>query len=89
MLAAVFAAGAAAPGDVAPVVTDDGFFIEAGSDATPAVVSRAVSDGRSAGGLLYVVVLVDEPSGGATTYADAVLDDVPRQEGTVLVVAPA
>jgi len=88
LLAAVFAAGATAPGDIAVVVADEGYFIEAGSDATPAVVSRAVSDGRSAGGLLYVVVLADEPSGGATTYADAVLDDVPRQEGTVLVVAP-
>jgi uncharacterized membrane protein YgcG len=88
VLAAVFAAGAAAPGDVAPVVADEGYFIEVGSDATPAVVSRAVSDGRSAGGLLYAVVLAEEPSGGATTYADAVLDDVPRQVGTVLVVAP-
>ena len=88
VLAAVFAAGATAPGGAAVVAADEGYFIEAGSDASSAVVSRAVSDGRSAGGLLYTVVLADEPSGGATTYADAVLDDVPRQEGTVLVVAP-
>ena len=88
VLATVFAAGATAPGDVAVVAADEGYFIEAGSDATPSVVGRAVSDGRSAGGLLYVAVLTDEPSSGATAYADAVLDDVPRQEGTVLVVAP-
>jgi uncharacterized membrane protein YgcG len=34
------------------------------------------------------VVLVDEPVSGATTYADGVLDNLPRTEGTVLVVAP-
>ena len=41
------------------------------------MVGRAVSDARAFGSLFYAVVLVDEPSAGATTFADGVLDDVP------------
>jgi Family of unknown function (DUF6676) len=84
----LFVVGAAAPGEVAPAVAQNGYVIETGADATDAVVGRAVSDARSAGSLFYVVVLADEPPSGATTFADGVLDRVPRSEGTVLVVAP-
>lgn len=86
--ALVFVVAAASPSDVAPVIATDGFFIEDGADATPNEVGAAVFDARSAGGLFHAVVLADEPPAGATTYADAVLDELPRQEGTVLVVGP-
>lgn len=86
-LAVVFAAAAATPAQVAPIVESQGFFIEEGGDATPEGVGRAVSDARAAGSLFYAVVLADEPLSGATTYADGVLDRLPRTEGTVLVVA--
>lgn len=85
---AIVFAVAATPAEVAPVVEVQGFYIDPGADATAEVVGRAVSDARSAGSLFYAVVLVDEPASGATTYADGVLDQLPRTEGTVLVVAP-
>ncbi len=88
MAAVVLGVGAAAPSDVVPDLVASGYVIEDGADATDAVVGRAVSDARSFGSLFYAVVLVDEPSAGATTFADGVLDEVPRSEGTVLVVAP-
>lgn len=79
---------AADPATVAPQVADEGYFIERGADATDDVVGRAVSDARSAGSRFFVVVLVEEPASGATFYADSILDRLPGQEGTVLVVAP-
>lgn len=85
-LALVFLVAAANPPDVARVVLQDGYFIEQGADATDAVVGAAVFDARASGGLLSVVVLSDEPSSGATTYADAVANFV--AQGTILVVAP-
>lgn len=88
LLAAVFVVAAAEPADVAPTVADDGYFIEQGADASVAVVGRAVSDARSEGSRFFVVVLADEPTSGATFYADSILDRLPGQEGTVLVVAP-
>jgi len=87
-LAAMFVVSAAAPQDVATDVVSNGFVVESGSDATDAVVGRAVSDARAAGSLFYVVVLAEEPGAGATTFADGILDLVPRSDGTVLVVAP-
>lgn len=88
LLAGLFVVAAAAPSDVAPIVTDDGYYIQPGSDATDAVVGRAVSDARSAGSRFYVVVLSEEPGAGATFFADSILDRLPDQTGTVLVVAP-
>jgi type II secretory pathway pseudopilin PulG len=88
MAAVVLGVGAATPSEVVPDLVASGYAIEDGADATDAVVGRAVSDARAFGSLFYAVVLVDEPSAGATTFADGVLDDVPRSEGTVLVVGP-
>ncbi len=79
---------AATPSQVAPIVASDGYFIEQGADATQEVVGNAVADARFAGGALSVVVLAEEPPAGATTFADAVLDDLTSGSGTVLVVAP-
>jgi len=77
---------AATPDDVVPSLQANGYYIESGSNATEQVVSEAVFNGRSAGGRLYIVVLADEPPGGATTFADSTLDLL--VDGYVLVVAP-
>lgn len=78
---------AATPGEVLASLQDDGFYIEAGSSASEQVVGDAVSAGRSEGGRLYVVVLSDEPGGGATTFSESVLDRL-GGDGYVMTVAP-
>lgn len=89
VLAAAMLVAQASPAEVAPVVAAQGYYIEPGADATDEVVGRAVSDARSSGSRFYAVVLAVEPPSGATFYADSILDRLPNQEGTVLVVAPA
>jgi hypothetical protein len=79
---------AATPSEVAPIVNVQGYFIEEGSGATDASISRSVSDARTAGGALSVVVLAEEPPGGATTYSGAVLTELAVSSGTVFTVAP-
>lgn len=87
-LVALMLVVAATPSEVAPIVAADGYYIEDGADATQEVVGNAVAEARFAGGALSVVVLAQEPPAGATTFADAVLSDLPSSGGTVLVVAP-
>lgn len=77
---------AATPDDVLSSLQADGYYIDQGSSATEQVVSDAVFKGRADGGRLYIVVLADEPPGGATTFADSTLDLL--GDGYVLVVAP-
>jgi hypothetical protein len=77
---------AAGPADVVAELEEQGYYIEAGSSASADVVGDAVAEAGFAGSRLYAVVLADEPTSGATFYADAVLDDL--GDGTVLVVAP-
>ncbi|MCI0425072.1 MAG: hypothetical protein L0Z47_04365 [Actinobacteria bacterium] len=77
---------AATAQEVVPGLEANGYFIEEGSTASEETVSDAVFEGRAAGGRLYIVVLSIEPPGGATTFADSVLDDL--VDGYVLVVAP-
>jgi hypothetical protein len=79
---------AATPSEVTPTLEIQGYFIEDGSGATDASISRSVSDARAAGGALYVVVLATEPPGGATTYSGAVLTELSVSSGTVFTVAP-
>jgi uncharacterized membrane protein YgcG len=78
---------AATPQEVLPELDASGFYIEDGSSASEQVVSDAVSDGRSDGGRLYIVVLADEPPGGATTFSDSTLDLL-DDDGYVVTVAP-
>ena len=87
-VASVLFVVAATPSEVTPTLEVQGYFIEAGSDATDASISRSVSDARAAGGALYVVVLAAEPPGGATTYSGAVLTELSLSSGTVFTVAP-
>lgn len=77
---------AANPAEVVPELESQGYYIEAGSDASESVVGDAVAEAGFSGSRFYVAVLSAEPSSGATFFADALLDDL--GEGTVLVVAP-
>lgn len=77
---------AATPEEAIAPLEADGYFIEAGSSASEEVVSDAVFEGRAAGGRLYLVVLAEEPPGGATTFSDSVLDRL--GDGYVVTVAP-
>jgi len=77
---------AATPDQVVPELEDNGYYIEAGSTASEAVVSEAVFEGRADGGRLYLVVLSEEPAGGATTFSDSVLDRL--GSGYVVTIAP-
>jgi hypothetical protein len=77
---------AASPADVVSELEQQGFFIEAGSDASAEAVGDAVAEAGFAGSRLYAVVLADEPASGATFYAEGLLDEL--GDGTVLVVAP-
>jgi hypothetical protein len=78
---------AATPQEVLPELEASGFYIEDGSDASIQVVSDAVFEGRSDGGRLYIVVLAEEPPGGATTFSDSTLDLL-DDDGYVVTIAP-
>ena len=77
---------AATPQEALPGLEANGYYIEEGAAATEGVVSDAVFEGRSDGGRLYMVVLAEEPPGGAPTFSDSVLDLL--GEGYVVTVAP-
>ena len=84
---AALALVAATPAEVIPDLETNGYHIEPGAGASEEVVTDAVSEGRNAGGRLYLVVLATEPPGGATAFSDSVLDELP--EGSyVVTVAP-
>jgi hypothetical protein len=85
-LALALPALAQTPDEVATVVRDQGYFIDEGLPADPAVISDDITRARNGGLRLGVVLLRDDPAGGATTFADAVLDRL--GEGTVLVLSP-
>jgi hypothetical protein len=72
--------------EVAADASTKGFFIEEGLPATPESISASVSRARNAGIRFYAVLLVADPPGGATTFADAVYDRV-GGSGTVLVLS--
>ncbi|KAA3635265.1 MAG: hypothetical protein DWP92_11365, partial [Armatimonadetes bacterium] len=78
---------AATPSDLVAEVAADGFHVDSGTSATDLCVSASVADARNAGGNLYIVVLVDEPSGGATTFSGGMLTALDTI-GTVFTVAP-
>lgn len=77
---------AATTDEVVPELQAGGYYIESGSTASEQVVSDAVFEGRSDGGRLYLVVLSEEPPGGATTFSDSILDQLGA--GYVVTVAP-
>lgn len=78
---------AVSPADVAPVVEQQGFYVEPGAQVSSSAVEEALQEARFDGGDLHIVVLADEPTGGAPVFADVVLTQLPVG-GTVFVVAP-
>ncbi len=88
-LAALWAppALAADPDDVARTVFDQGYFIEPGASISAGRAGELVAEVRNEGERFSLVVLSEEPAGGAVTFADAVFDRL-GLDGTVLVVAP-
>ena len=91
-LVAVLLLGIAAPAlagvnvdDVADEVSIDGLYIEPGLDANTSALNASITRAGNNGVRLMVVLLDADPSGGAVTFADAILDRVP--DGTVLVLS--
>jgi len=78
-------ASAQTPDDVAQSVSDTGLYVAPGLEANTSSISASVTRARNAGVRMMVVLLDADPTGGATTFADAILDRVPG--GTVLVLS--
>jgi F0F1-type ATP synthase membrane subunit b/b' len=85
VLAIALPAQAQTPDEVAAQVRDQGYWIDPALSVDPARISSAVAQAGNAGVRLMVVLLDGDPSGGATTFADAVLDRI--GSGTVLVLS--
>lgn len=64
---------------------DRGYWIDPALPAEDAAVSAAVAAAGNAGVRLFVVLLDEDPAGGPTTFADAVLDRI--GDGSVLVLS--
>lgn len=86
LVATSFLLIAATPAEVVPELEETGYYIEPGSAASEEVVSDGVFQARAEGGRLHIVVLAEEPPGGATTFSDSVLDQLGT--GYVVTVAP-
>ena len=78
---------AASASDIAETVATTGYHVDRNASATNECVSASVSDARNDGGNLSIVVLAEEPPGGATTFSEAVLSELDGI-GTVFTVAP-
>jgi len=93
VLAAVFAVGATAaaqtPDDVIDDVIEEArerhYYVDPGLPADEADISRSVQRARDAGVELHVILLGEDPAGGADGFAEAVLDRL--GSGTVLVLS--
>ncbi|MEX2419508.1 MAG: DUF6676 family protein, partial [Acidimicrobiia bacterium] len=62
-----------------------GFYVESGLDRNESEISDDVARARNAGFLFYAVLLDEDPAGGATTFADSLLNRL--GVGTVLVLS--
>ena len=85
LLAVALPAAAQTPDEVASEVADRGYWIDPSLPADEDDISAAVAAAGNAGVRLFVVLLDEDPAGGATTFADAVLDRI--GDGTVLVLS--
>jgi len=86
VLGLVFAM-AVTPNDLVSEVAVNGFHVDRGTSATDACVSGSVADARNAGSNFHLVVLAEEPSGGATTFSGGMLTAL-GVEGTVVTISP-
>lgn len=71
--------------DVAAQIADTGVYVDRSLPADPDDVGDVVAEARNRGVRLNVVLLEDDPLGGATTFADALLDRL--GEGTIVVLS--
>ncbi len=79
------AALAATPDEAVADLADQGYYVEPGArPISVAALSDVVADARNRGFRLMVAVLDEEPAGGPTAFADAIVDRV--GDGTVLVL---
>ena len=78
---------AASASDVADEVSQTGFHLEGNVSITTSDASAVVTAARNNGSRFYLIVLQDAPPGGDTTFAEAVLDDLNVDGGTVLVLS--
>jgi hypothetical protein len=85
ILAAGPPAPAQSPEEVSSVVADRGYYVDPGLSLDEGRISAAVARAGNSGLRLMVVILDQDPSGGATTFAAAVLDRT--GDGTVLVLS--
>jgi hypothetical protein len=85
LLGAVPALAQVSPSEVAAEARDRGFFVEDGVSVDESRISDAVARAGTQGIRFYVVILDEDPSGGAGTFAGAVLDRI--GSGTVLVLS--
>lgn len=77
-------ARAQTPDDAATAVGLQGYYLGPGTSTSEARVGALVAEARNAGLRLSIVILAEDPPGGATTFAGAVLDRV--GSGTVVVL---
>ncbi len=87
-LTLVAASPALAQSDVDMVALDvsvDGLYVEPGVSANTSSLNASITRAGNNGVRLMVVLLDEDPGGGAVAFADAVLDRVPG--GTVLVLS--
>lgn len=82
------AALAATPDEVANVVVDTGVWLDPDVSISATDASTAVTIGRSDGERFMLAVLDEDPTGGATAFADAVFDRLDI-DGLLLVVTPS
>lgn len=85
LLAVALPAAAQTPDQVAAEVRDRGYWIDPALPADEARISAAVAAAGNAGVRLFVVLLDEDPAGGPTTFADALLDRL--GDGSVLVLS--
>lgn len=85
MLTAAPALAQVSPEEAAAEARDRGYYIDPGIGADQGRISDAVRLAAGEGHRFFVVLLDDNPSGGATTFAAAVVDRI--GEGTVLVLS--
>lgn len=85
LLAVGVPAHAQTPDQVADEVRASGYYIEPGLGADAGRISNAVSHAANEGLRFFVVLLDEDPAGGAATFAAAVMDNF--DEGTVLVLS--
>jgi hypothetical protein len=78
--------GAQTLDEIPGLAVEEGSYAQPGSGVDPARLDDVVAEARNDGWRFVAVALAEEPPGGATTYADRVLDE--GRGSTVVVLTP-